>query len=60
MRADRRACGLDVKFDETDHTISSVTTDNTRMHELIGPAEIDWRDGITRMITPTAEVRPSR
>jgi UDP-glucuronate 4-epimerase len=43
--------GLEVKFDETDHTISSVTTDNTRMHELIGPAEIDWRDGITRMVT---------
>ena len=42
--------GLEVKFDETDHTISSVTTDNTRMHELIGPAEINWRDGITRMI----------
>lgn len=42
--------GLEVKFEETDHTISSVTTDNTRMHELIGPAEINWRDGITRMV----------
>ena len=42
--------GLEVKFDATDHTISSVTTDNSRMHELIGPAEIDWCDGIARMI----------
>ena len=43
--------GLEVRFDETDRTIASVTTDNTRMHELIGPAEIDWRTGITRMVT---------
>ena len=42
--------GLEVAFDETEHTIGSVTTDNTRMHELIGPAEIDWRAGITRMV----------
>ncbi|MFA5882364.1 MAG: NAD(P)-dependent oxidoreductase [Acidimicrobiia bacterium] len=42
--------GLEVKFDETDHTIGSVTTDNTRMHELIGPADVDWRTGITRMV----------
>jgi len=43
--------GLEVRFDETDRTIASVTTDNTRMHELVGPAEIDWRTGITRMVT---------
>lgn len=41
--------GLEARFEETD-TIGSVTTDNTRMHELIGPAEIDWRTGITRMV----------
>lgn len=45
-----KLAGLEVKFEETDHTISSVTTDNTRMHELIGPAEINWRGGITRMV----------
>ena len=33
-----------------EHTLSSVTTDNTRMYELIGSADIDWRDGITRMV----------
>jgi len=42
--------GLEVEFAETPETISSVTTDNTRMHELIGPAEVDWRTGITRMV----------
>jgi UDP-glucuronate 4-epimerase len=42
--------GLEAKFDVTDNTISSVTTDNTRMHELVGPAAIDWRAGITRMV----------
>ena len=42
--------GLEVSFDATEHTIGSVTTDNTRMHELVGPATIDWRAGITRMV----------
>lgn len=42
--------GLTPEFTETDATIASVTTDNTRMHALIGPAEIDWRAGITRMV----------
>jgi nucleoside-diphosphate-sugar epimerase len=42
--------GLEVKFEETDHTLGGVTTDNTRMHELVGPATINWRDGITRMV----------
>jgi len=42
--------GIEAKFDPTEHTLSSVTTDNTRMHALIGSAGIDWRDGITRMV----------
>jgi hypothetical protein len=42
--------GLDVSFEESDHALGSVTTDNTRMHELVGPAEVDWRTGITRMV----------
>jgi UDP-glucuronate 4-epimerase len=42
--------GLEPKYDVTDHTIASVTTDNTRMHELIGAADVDWRDGIARMV----------
>lgn len=42
--------GIEPVFDVSDHTLGSVTTDNTRMHELIGPAEVDWRTGITRMV----------
>ena len=42
--------GLEVRFEVSDHALGSVTTDNTRMHELIGPAEVDWRSGITRMV----------
>jgi nucleoside-diphosphate-sugar epimerase len=42
--------GLEVRFEETDRTIASVTTDNTRMHALIGPAGIDWETGIARMV----------
>ena len=42
--------GLDVKFEESSHALGGVTTDNTRMHELIGPATIGWRDGIARMV----------
>jgi len=42
--------GLDVTFEESDHALGGVTTDNTRMHELIGPASINWRDGVARMV----------
>ena len=42
--------GVTPEFSETEHTIGSVTTDNTRMHALIGAATIDWRTGITRMV----------
>lgn len=42
--------GLSPRFEETESTIGSVTTDNTRMHALIGPATVDWRTGITRMV----------
>jgi UDP-glucuronate 4-epimerase len=26
-----------------------VQIDTTRMHELIGPTSVDWRDGMERM-----------
>jgi nucleoside-diphosphate-sugar epimerase len=42
--------GFEAKFEESEHTIGGVTTDNTRMHELIGPATIDWCTGIARMV----------
>jgi nucleoside-diphosphate-sugar epimerase len=46
--------GLEPTFDETEHTIGSVTCDLTRMHELIGPATVEWRDGMRRMVEARA------
>ncbi len=42
--------GLEPKFVVTDKTIGSVTTDNTKMHELVGEAKVGWRDGLRRMV----------
>jgi UDP-glucuronate 4-epimerase len=38
-------------FVETDDfTILGTQGDMTRMHELIGPTSVDWRDGLRRMV----------
>jgi UDP-glucuronate 4-epimerase len=42
--------GLEPRFEETEATIGSVTIDRTRMHELVGPTQVPWRDGIKRMV----------
>ena len=42
--------GLPVNFAPTDKTIDSVQIDLTRMHELIGPSTVPWRDGFRRMV----------
>ena len=42
--------GLEPEFVVTDKTIGSVTTDNTKMHALVGEAKVDWRDGFRRMV----------
>jgi UDP-glucuronate 4-epimerase len=42
--------GMEPTFTETSDTIGSVTIDRTRMHELIGAAEVPWRDGVRRMV----------
>ena len=42
--------GRDVAFIETEQTISSVVIDPTKMHELVGRTEVDWRDGMRRMV----------
>ena len=42
--------GRDVSFVETEQTIGSVVIDPTKMHELVGRTEVDWRDGMRRMI----------
>jgi UDP-glucuronate 4-epimerase len=42
--------GVTPQLAPTPDTLGSVTTDNTRMHELVGPARVGWRDGLRRMI----------
>src|ERR1700712_2371489 len=42
--------GRDVSFVETEQTVSSVVIDTTKMHELVGRTEVDWRDGMRRMV----------
>jgi len=42
--------GLPVEFALTERTIDSVDIDLTRMHELVGPTTVDWRDGMRRMV----------
>ena len=42
--------GVEPKFDYTENTLESVMTDNSRMRELVGPAQVDWKDGLRRMV----------
>jgi UDP-glucuronate 4-epimerase len=41
--------GVEARFEPTEHTIDSVQIDTTRMHELIGPTTVPWREGMRRM-----------
>lgn len=41
--------GTEARFEPTDRTIDSVQIDTTRMHELIGPTTVPWREGMRRM-----------
>jgi UDP-glucuronate 4-epimerase len=42
--------GREAKFAATERTVPSLPIDVTRMHELVGPTRVAWRDGIRRMI----------
>lgn len=42
--------GVEPKFDYTENTLESVMTDNSRMRELVGPAQVEWKDGLRRMV----------
>lgn len=46
--------GLEPRFRETTDAFGSLQLDLTRMHELVGPAQVPWRDGIRRMIEARA------
>jgi UDP-glucuronate 4-epimerase len=42
--------GIEATFAPTADTIDSVQIDTTRMHELIGPTTVPWRDGMRHMV----------
>lgn len=42
--------GREPRFVITDRTIGSLTADLERMHALLGPTRVHWRDGIRRMV----------
>lgn len=42
--------GLEPVFQDNPKAFGSLSIDTTRMHELIGPTQVDWRDGVRRMV----------
>jgi len=42
--------GLEAKLSPTENTLRSVQLDPSLMHEKVGPTQVDWRDGIRRMV----------
>ncbi len=45
-----KLAGYEPKFNYTDQTLESVIPDLTKMHKLIGETQVDWRDGMRRML----------
>ncbi len=50
----RELTGLAPQFRDNPEAFGSLAIDTTRMHELVGPTGVDWRDGIRRMIARLA------
>ena len=46
--------GLEPRWHETPDTIASLPVDLTRMHALLGPTRVGWRDGLRRMLEARA------
>ena len=42
--------GVTIPLQESPHAVPSVIADLTKQHELVGRAEVAWRDGFRRMI----------
>lgn len=42
--------GFEPKFQDNPKAFGSLVTDTTRMHELIGPTAVDWRDGVRSLV----------
>lgn len=48
--------GFAATFTDNPSMVGSVVPDLTRMHELVGPAQVPWRDGIRRMVESRPEL----
>lgn len=46
--------GFEPVFNENPRAFGSLQIDTTRMHELLGPTGVDWRDGIREMVQTLA------
>jgi nucleoside-diphosphate-sugar epimerase len=42
--------GVEIPLQVGPHAMPSVMTDLTRQHELVGKAQVNWRDGLRRML----------
>ena len=42
--------GLEPALSRTDQTLGPLPVDLTRLHEIVGRAQVPWRDGIRRMV----------
>jgi hypothetical protein len=42
--------GLEARFEENERALGSVSMDLTRMHQLLGPTRVPWRDGIRGLV----------
>ena len=45
-----RLVGREPRFEHTELALESVTTDNSRLHELVGETTVSWREGMRRMV----------
>jgi UDP-glucuronate 4-epimerase len=46
--------GLEPVFKDDPEAFGSLCLDTTRMHELVGPTRVAWRDGVLRMVRALA------
>ena len=46
--------GLELQLDYRTDTLGSLPLDLTRMHELVGPTHVPWREGLRRMLEARA------
>lgn len=46
--------GFEPVFNENPRAFGSLQIDTTRMHELLGPTEVDWKQGIREMVRTLA------